>query len=71
MDTAMAVVDDLLETVLGFVGIVLAINVAFVVAALLYGMLFVGGSVFAYAVALAFAVLGALIVVGLVQSYLG
>lgn len=71
MDTAMAVVDDLLETVLGFVGIVLAINVAFVVAALLYGMLFVGGSVFAYAVALAFAVLGVLIVVGLVQSYLG
>ncbi|MFB6354837.1 MAG: hypothetical protein ABEJ92_12220 [Halobacteriales archaeon] len=69
MSTAMALVDDLLEAGLRAVGIVLAINVAFVVLALAYAMVAVGGSVFAYAVALAFGILGVLIVVGMAKSY--
>lgn len=65
----MPIFDNLMETVLALAGLGLVLNVAFAVVVWIYVLVFIGGPLTAVVLGLVFIVIGALIVVGYVQSY--
>lgn len=65
----MAILENVLETILALAAVVLMVNIAFAVLTWLYAALFVGGSPFALLLAVPFIGLGAVIVAGYIGIY--